>query len=354
MRAPTTHRRWSVLAFAAALLLCLAVSAALRAERAAAFEIGLQDDTALISATPLERKLALDRAQAIGVKWIKLSVVWAGYSVVGLEPYDRAVNAARKRGMTVQLLLTGSPRFLGGSRYLTYYRPSPARFATFAATVARHFKGRVQFYSLWNEPNLGLYLSPVRYAATIYRNLFRGGYYAIKRADPAARVLFGETAPGGNALRFVEAVAQGPGIVADGFAHHPYQLNLVRPGGRDTRYVGISNISLIRNTLLRLARERKLRTRTGGVLPMYFTEFGYPRPGAYYGYFSEAVRASWTVLAYRLAKRMGVKTLVYYGLYRQPGRAQPRKWDTGLLGPDGYQWPVYRSLLGARVSLIGS
>jgi hypothetical protein len=336
------------------LLLFLAVSAAVHAPRAGAFEVGLQDDTALISGTPSERRLALDRAQALGVTWVKMSVVWAGYASVGLEPYDRAVNLARSRGMNIQLLLSGSPKFLGGSRYLTYYRPSPARFATFAATVARHFKGRVQAYSLWNEPNLGLYLSPVRDAPVIYRNLFRAGYYAIKRVDPSVRVLFGETSPSSNVLRFIETAAQGPGIVADGFAHHPYQLNLVRPGGRDTRYVGISNIPLIRSTLLRLAREHKLRTRTGGVLPMYFTEFGYPRPGAYYGYFSEGIRAYWTVLAYRLAKRMGARTLVYYGLYRQPGRALPRKWDTGLLSPDGFEWPIYRSLLGARVSLIGS
>lgn len=352
MRASPIRRTRLVLTLAAALL---AVSAVGAAPRAGAFEIGLQDDTVMVSATDTERELALDRAQEIGVHWIKISVVWAGYASVGLEPYDRAVDAARRRGMTVQLLLTGSPSFLGGSRYLTYLRPSPARFATFAATVARHFKGRVQFYSLWNEPNLGLYLSPVRYAATIYRNLFRAGYYAIKRSDPGARVLFGETSPSSNVLRFIDTVAQGPGIVADGFAHHPYQLNLVRPGGRDTRYVGISNIPLIRSTLLRLARERKLRTRTGAVLPMYFTEFGYPRPGAYYGYFSEGVRAYWTVLAYRLAKRMGVRTLTYYSLYRQPGPASPRRWDTGLLDKDtGFEWPIYRSLVGARVSLIGN
>jgi len=234
---------------------------------------------------------------------------------------------------------------------MSYFRPSPARFATFAATVARHFRGRVRSYGLWNEPNLSLYLSPVREAPYIYRRLFTAGYRAVKRADPRALVLIGELAPGGQALTFLDRVSRG--LVADGFAHHPYQLTRTPPGARETYYVGISNVPAMRITLARLARQRRLRTPRGAPLPIWFTEFGYPRPGAYYGVFSEYLRARYSVLAFQVAKRSGVRLMTWYQLYREPGPARSRQWDTGLLSPNGYQWPVYRSLVGARRSLIG-
>jgi hypothetical protein len=329
---------------------------------AGAFQIGMQDDGAFVTATPAARAQSLDRASAMGVTYIRITMVWEGFRNEGWFPYDRAIDAARARGMDVQLTVTGNPRFTrGGHGYVGYRNPSPTRYASWLGSVARHFKGRVGFYSVWNEPNLSEYLSPqhVRGRAVgheIYGRLVKAGYRAVKRADPKAKVLIGEAAPSGHPVRFIERAARSVpgGLRADGWAHHPYQFVKVAPGRPQDRYSGgISNLDSMQAALRRLAKSGDLRTRTGAAVPTYFTEFGYPRPGAYYGMFSEALRASYTVKAFRLAKRKGVKAMVWYQLYSASGSPRPRLWDTGLIGPDGHESLTYRRLVSARRSLVG-
>jgi len=126
------------------------------------------------------------------------------------------------------------------------------------------------------------------------------------------------------------------------------------PGVPQTRYSGgISNVGKMNAALRRMARQRVLRTSRGRAVPIYFTEFGYPRPGAYYGMFSEAQRADYTLKAFQLAKRAGVRAMVWYQLYSHTGRTRPRQWDTGLIEFDGSHSLTYRRLIANRRSLAG-
>jgi hypothetical protein len=329
---------------------------------AGAFQIGIQDDGAFVLSPPAKRAKALDYAHGMGVTYLRITMVWEGFRSDGFAPYDDAVNEARKRGMTVQLTVTGNPKWTKRGRgYLGYRNPSPSRYGRWIGQVARHFRGRVAAYSVWNEPNLIDYLAPqfVGHRAVghiLYARLVRAGYRAVKRADPRARVLIGETAPSNLPLRFIEraALALPGGLRADGWAQHPYQFVKISPVRPQRRYAGgISNVRAMKAAMRRLARARKLRTGSGAPLPIYFTEFGYPRPGAYYGFFSEALRNRYTLEAFRLAKRSGAKVLVWYQLYNGPGRARAQVWDTGLIGPDGRQSSLYRKLVAARASLAG-
>jgi len=347
-------------------LLCLAgalLAIALAPAPAGAFQIGMQDDGAFVTAGPKDRARALDQASAMGVSYIRLTMVWEGFRNEGWFHYDQAIDQARKHGMDIQLTVTGNPRFtLDGEGYIGYSNPSPTRYARWLGAVARHFKGRVAFYSIWNEPNLSEYLSPQRVGRravghVIYGRLVKAGYTAVKRADPQAKVLIGEAAPSGHPVRFIERAARSVpgGLRADGWAHHPYQFVKVAPGRPQDRYSGgISNLDAMQAALRRLASDGDLRTRTGDAVPVYFTEFGYPRPGAYYGIFSEALRASYTVKAFQLAKRKGVEAMVWYQLYSARGLPRPRLWDTGLIFPDGRESLTYQRLVSARRSLVGS
>ena len=328
----------------------------------AAFQVGMQDDGQFASPIPWVRERALDRAEAIGVTYIRMTMVWEGFRNEGFGPYDAAVDAARARGMTVQLTVTGNPRFTQGGRgHVGYRHPSPARYGAWIGNVARHFRGRVRVYSIWNEPNLAEYLAP-QFAGRravghrLYGQLCAAGYRAVKRADPGALVLVGEAAPSNHPLRFIERAARSVpgGLRADGWAHHPYQFVRVSPGVPQTRYSGgISNVAAMNAAMRRMARAGVLRTARGDPVPIYFTEFGYPRAGAYYGMFSEVLRADYTLKAFRLAKRSGVRALVWYQLFSHPGRPRDRLWDTGLIGADGVPWLVYDRLVANRRSLAG-
>jgi polysaccharide biosynthesis protein PslG len=342
-------------------LLAGVVSLALPAS-AGAFQIGIQDDGAFVSAPAAKRAKALDYAHGMGATYLRITMVWEGFRSDGFAPYDDAINEARKRGMTVQLTVTGNPKFTKhGQGYLTYRNPSPSRYARWIGQVARHFRGRVAAYSVWNEPNLVDYLYPQivgrrSVGHILYARLVRAGYRAVKRADPGAKVLIGETAPSNLPLRFIERAARAlpGGLRADGWAQHPYQFLKISPGRPQRRYTGgISNVGAMKSTMRRLARTHRLRTGSGAPLPIYFTEFGYPRPGAYYGFFSEALRNRYALEAFRLAKRSGAKVLVWYQLYNNPGRARAGVWDTGLIGPDGGQSSLYKQLVAARTSLAG-
>jgi hypothetical protein len=338
-----------------ALLACGLAAGALAAP-AGAFQIGIQDDNAFVSASPFGRAVAFDRARRIGVTYLRINLVWAGYASTGYGPYDAAVDQARRHGMTVQLTVTGNPRWTnGGGGPIGYHYPNAGRFASWIGRVAAHFRGRVRYYSIWNEPNLNDYLAPQRVGRRwmgplIYGRLFRAAYRAVKRSDVRAQVLIGEMAPAGKPLEFLAQAARG-GLVADGWAQHAYQFVNVPPSRR-TGYSGaISRVFEMKDRLRALARRHVLRTRRGGALPIFFTEFGYPRPGAYYGFFSEVRRAQYSLQAFRLARRAGVRVLVWYQLYTHPGRTRSQLWDTGLIGSDGRGSLLYQRLLGARRSL---
>ena len=98
----------------------------------------------------------------------------------------------------MHLSLSGpAPRWANAKRVTeqgAWYKPN-ARVRQVAAVVAEHFAGRVDRYSIWNEPNWKTWLGPLRAAPAIYRQLYVRGYGAIKKADPKAKVLIGETSP---------------------------------------------------------------------------------------------------------------------------------------------------------------
>jgi hypothetical protein len=320
-----------------------------------AFEIAVQDDRTLLAGTSYSRGHALDQIRAIGATVVRVNVIYADWVRLGPGAYDSLVDLVRSKGLRVHFTLLGTPRYFDARapRWIGHRYPSPIRFASWVSEIATHFKGRVRRYSIWNEPDLRYYLEPQSLAPSMYANLFKAGYRTIKGIDPRAQVLFGELFsgnlpnPGGTApMKFLWAATRS-GARADGLAYHPFQYNLA-PDRKSKRYVGISSISTIKANLRDLARSHRLRTPAGGPLPIYFTEFGYQVLGSY-AVRSEARRASWTVSAFRIAKREGVRSMLLYHLVR----TYARRWDSGVIAIGGTPLLTYRALLGARRALVG-
>ena len=117
-------------------------------------------------------------------------------------------------------------------------------------TVAAHFKGRVDRYAIWNEPNWNTWLAPGKSAASLYRALYAAGYKATKAADPQGQGPVRRARPvgGGRAiapLKFLrdvtcsnanyKAAKRCAPLKADGFAHHPYQFTSAPRHGSPAR-----------------------------------------------------------------------------------------------------------------------
>lgn len=331
----------------AALAVCaLAIPAAAQAR----MEIAVQDDSVLVYGQYGNPQIALTRARALGATWVRMNVSYEKWHEFGRATFVAAVNRARHRHMRVELVLMGQPRKPHPGP-VGYYRPSIRAFSRFSTEVARAMHGKVRRWSIWNEPNLPLWLSPRGSAPRLYCQLFRAGDRALRRVDHRNQVLVGELSSLHSALTFIDRAGRAcgrGGIRADGFAYHPYQPN-VAPGARDRHYNGISNLAKVKAALRRLARKHRLRTRHGGTLPLYLTEFGYPaRSSAYYP-IRESRRASWYPKALVVARRARVRQFGIYQLYTPP-RSLLRQhiWNSGILTESGRALPSYTALLRAH------
>ncbi len=215
----------------------------------------------------------------------------------------------------------------------------------------------MDLYSIWNEPNYVGWLAPQRSEPQLYRALYTAAYGAIKRADPSAQVLIGETAPyqeQGRALAplaFLRAVAcrnqiyaptqQCTPLVADGYAHHPYDFG--NPPA--SPYPGADNVTMgtlgrLTTALDRLAAAKALRTPDGKPLDVYLTEFGYFASGPVA--VSPQQRANYLKEAFDIAQRNPrVKEMLQYILVAPPAGA---RFNTSLLDQSGKLSLPYEAL----------
>jgi hypothetical protein len=213
--------------------------------------------------------------------------------------------------------------------------------------VAAHFKGRVDRYGIWNEPNWKSWLEPHASSPRIYRGLYKGAYAAIKRADPSAKVLIGETSPqargraGTAPLSWLRAMVGHSRLKADGYAHHPYDYrNSPRRVSGGKNDVTIATLGRLTKELSRMAHKRLLRTPSGGALPVYLTEYGYLVHGRFA--MNQKRAATYLSQAFSIALHNGrVKSMLQYGLVSPPLSVN---WDSSLIAANGHARRMYYSL----------
>ena len=323
-------------------------------------EVALQDDQVFLNQNWYGRANAFARAEELGVTRLRVNFIWA-HEVAGpkrrhtpADPgynwwhFDTLINEAAAHGMRIEMTLTGpAPAWATGNHRVGVYKPNPHAYARFVRDVATHFKGRVDRYSIWNEPNWKSWLAPHSSAPHIYKRLYLAGYRTIKSVDPNAKVLIGETSPqargsaGMAPLAFLRAMVGHSHLFADGYAHHPYDYShspTTRPRGRQD--VTISTLGRLTHELSVLRRKRQLRTPSGRALPLYLTEYGYMVRGRFR--LSAAKQASYLRKAFSIAlHNPHVKSMLQYGLVSPPFRVN---WDTSLLDSHGHARRTFSAL----------
>ncbi|MGB3699145.1 MAG: cellulase family glycosylhydrolase [Gordonia sp. (in: high G+C Gram-positive bacteria)] len=192
-------------AAAAALIALLAIVPAM-SERPtspalAAFtqEFGVASIATLADRTTAGYEREADAIRAVGGTWIRIVMNWneteTGPGYYKWERLDRAVDAARSRGLRVLGLVAG-PAPAWAAIYPDVQGSPPrsaADYASFSAALASRYRGRVAAWELWNEPNLrGYWINPDPAA---YAQLLKASYPRIKAADRNALVVAGGTSP---------------------------------------------------------------------------------------------------------------------------------------------------------------
>jgi hypothetical protein len=363
---------------AASVLLTGCLFAPEKTRAARGMELALQDDaTFVVGGKRVPRARAFTYARQLGVTRLRVNLLWAytmnrdAYDArrkpakiqYRFDSFDSLVDQAADNGIRVHLSLTGpAPRWARPKPLLrqAWYKPNAREFGKWAGVVAEHFAGRVDRYSIWNEPNWKTWLGPLKTAPALYRSLYTRGYAAIKAADPRAKVLIGETSPNGRAglstapLAFLRKVAcvnskykrvsHCPTLKADGYAHHPYDFrhapNFKFPGDDN---VTLGTLSRLTKALDKLSRVGALRKNGGGRMPLYLTE---------YGYFANGHRAQppkqrtrYLQQAYTIAlKNSRVKSQLQYLLVSPPANSSSAFFNLALLSPSGKKYPQFGAL----------
>ncbi len=294
---------------------------------------------------------------------------------------DNVVNLARARGIKIQLTITGPMPVFGsdrpsrckGSGSCTY-KPNTKEFSRFVKAAVLRYRGKVSYYSIWNEPNLGkTWLQPryarakgvgrYDYAAAKYRQLYLTGQKVIAKYDRARRnrVLFGEVPSIASPLPFIRATlcldsrgrpfrgrrarAQGcrrPRRVPTlGFAVHPYNQGALfgpRQRYRSKTSLTIAHMPRLHRLLNGAYKRKRISSRARNV---YVTEFGFQSdpPDKGFGVPSLANQARYINEADRLF--YGDRRVKWVSQYEFTDVRDPSQFNTGLRLFSGELKPSY-------------
>ena len=351
-------RRTVRLVFVLSALAALAAPAALAAER---MWVGFHDDPSFRWVPDRASRIQASAQQ--GSTIMRLLVQWnlaapqrpANPSdpfdpAYVLDDVDESVRAAQLNDMEVMLTISGTPSWANGGAKPNVMPSNLADFTAFARAIASRYSGRiagypyVRFWSVWNEPNLNLFLTPqfssagTSVAPANYAKLYAAAYSGIKAGNPTAQVAIGETSargsdrPGGarpthSPGKFAELVAKAiPGLKFDAWAHHPYPSN---PNSKPNQLVKWPNVSLMSLPRFETSLNTWFKRKS---TPIWITEYGHQtRPPDSLG-IPWATQAQYVSQAIALAKSYPYVTMFIWFVY-QDDQGQP--WESGIYTEEG-------------------
>jgi hypothetical protein len=387
----------------------------------------------------------LDLLKRLGVDRVKVFMSWgamspgelshrrpafdaaspAAYQAAYWAGFDTIIRDAKARGLGIDLALEGPapwwatgpdvpPRTAPG--YLGAWQPSAKDYGLFVRAVAERYSGhykppgaasslpKVDFWSIWNEPNYGPNLAPqavdtskIEVSPALYRRLVDAAWSALQATGHKHdAVVIGEIAPRGLTvgdvpgnfsgmvpLRFIRALycvdgslrpltgaaatarscpstsagsaafpRTHPGLFqASGFAFHPYPQGFapnVRTQG-EPDYADLPQLSSLERTLDGAMVAYGSHTQ----LPLYDTEFGYQTnpPETIARAVSPARAAAWANLGEYMSWRD--PRVMSWDQYLLTDPMGSSSFDTGLLFSNGkpkatydaFRMPIYLPVL---------
>ena len=332
-----------------ALLLTLATPVAARKPVLVADALCVsQSDGPFLALTSEARDAYLAALADAGWRCLRIDFTWSRIQPApppapfDFSRYDELVDQAAAHGIRLTAILDYSVDWAaaaappGDDRYPP---DDPATFATFAAEAATRYRGRVEAWEVWNEPNNSLsgFWKPVPDTAA-YARLAKAAAAAITRADRKATIVTGGLAPTFDLLVyqrdfgfFTEASKADRRWFKrfDAAALHPYSYLQAAPPEQENLPLGPSVPHQIRDFRDRLTESHATR------LPLWVTELGWHTapdsgfPGFPPGV-SEEDQARFLVRGTLLALAQGVERVCWYTLLDYPNFLSNKEDAFGL------------------------
>jgi hypothetical protein len=270
---------------------------------------------------------------------------------------DKAIADGRRYGISVSILLTGSPPWANGGKS-PVWAPHPADFARFAGAASRRYPG-VRKWMIWGEPSKATRFQPLvksggRHISTrqkrgprLYARILDASYGALKKVSKRNVVIGGDTWTGGEVtpLNFIRSMRlpNGKRPRMDLYGHNPFTARTPDLEQRPLRY-GFADFSDL-DTLARWLDRYHYRTPQGRRLRLFLSELVIPtdHKNVEFNFWADrATQASWIKAALRITRRSKrIYTFGYLGLYDDPPRPDGLEVNRGLIDAQGRKKPAY-------------
>ena len=326
--------------------------------------IGFFDDSSFRYSAVRQQNLA--GAAAAGASVIHTTANWAALAPTrpatpsnGSDPaykladLDELVFSSALEGLRVMINVTGTPTWANGNKTPNRMPTRLSDLTTFTKMLATRYNGRsghgtVGLWSVWNEPNIELFLAPQYSGKKIvgpanYAKLYKAAYAGIKAGNPLAKVAIGETSARGRDKplsgvsgsvapgTFAKLLGRVSGLKFDAWAHHPYPTSPNLPPLQKVRY---PNVTLSTLPLF----EQQLKTSFHRAVPIWITEYGHEtKPGEPNGV-TTAKQAAYAKQALTIARNdPNVQMFVWFVFRDSTGNP----WQSGLEVASGARKPAF-------------
>ncbi len=362
-----------ILFAAIAMLVATSATAASAAPR---MPIGFYDDNSFRWAPDVNKNLIA--AENAGSSVIHVTADWSQMAPTrptvpenGDDPayrigdLDALVENASRYGLQVMVNISGAPKWANGGQPSNHPPTRLSTLTTFAHMLARRYNGYskhgwVGRWSVWNEPNLELFLTPQFSGGKIvspatYAKIYLAARAGIKSGNPQALVAVGETSNRGRdkpvpgvsgsvaPATFARLLAQAaPNLPFDAYATHPYPTD---PFLGPTQKVAWPNVTMTRITQFGESLEKWFHRR----VPIWITEYGEQTKPEFAGGVTYAQQAADAKTALHMAADSPyVEMFVWFTI-----RDSPSTWQSGLFQAGGAKKPSYAAFSSVAKTLVG-
>jgi O-antigen ligase len=221
----------------------------------------------------------LTRMKELGLRWIRQPFPWAE-----IEPtsgqfnwarWDQVVEAVSAHGLQLIAVLDTTPAWARPPNTSPFTPPTElADFGGFARVLADRYGDRIDYYQIWDEPNLSAHWGDRFVDPTAYARLLREGAVNIRAADANAIILTAALAPTVETgplnlneptfLAGLYAINAGPWF--DVVAVQPYGFDEEPTAPPNEKSLNLARAELLRQTMVLHADGNK---------PVWATAFGW-------------------------------------------------------------------------------
>jgi hypothetical protein len=364
--------------FALLALIVLFVSPTAIATATARMPVGFYDDDSFRWSPDVPQNLlAAQKAGAsilhVTADWSQIAPTKPANPLDGSDPayklgdLDQLVRNAGRYGFQVMINISRAPSWTNGGKAPNYPPTNLNNLTQFAQMLAARYDGEpnhglVLRWSIWNEPNLGIFLEPQFVNGKIvspaeWVKLYMAGYKGIEAGDPKALVAAGETSNQGRnkplagqpdtvaPATFAHMVSLiNPKLPFDAWATHPYPT---RPTLPPTQKVTYPNVTLTTIDKFGASLQQWFHRR----VPIWITEYAeqtspqHPIGGGV----SYAEQAADAKLALKMAAASPYVEMFIWFTFRD----SPGTWQSGLETSSGVKKPAYAAFSAVAHTIDG-